>query len=420
MPNEFDSQRSNPYTGVLSVKIVLDQRETALIPAQDIVYLDFDEDIFSFCMQGQLIFYDQHGLLEYGFTGNEMISIVYGSKDIRELVFHIWRVENIIQTQNIGPTALKQIQLTFVDSAFYNMAVKKFSRSFPANTKYSDIMKHLFKNMIGWEDKDINIEPSLNKITEPWAMPYWTAGQSLNWLGNRAVGSISGKSGYLAYNNTKNTFSVNCYSLDWLLSNQNDIDKTDYIFESGEQDELNKILEWKLLGSNKSENRLRGGKYRGFKNSTKELITESYDYSKGIKNATLLGKKSLMPDISDTAAAEMCIPEKTAYNLKNVVYSDWIKRYVNQQKLVIFLLGNEKRYAGLQIQIKWPSVNKRTQIYHKTLEGKYLIQKITNIFDAGYIQKVILIKNAYQDSNSKDLLNATTKNTTGKQKGIII
>ena len=178
MANQFDSERQNPYSGILSVKLILDEREVALLAMEDIVYLDFKEDIFSYCLQGSLVFYDQYGLLEYGFTGNEMISIVYGTKETREIVFHIWQVNNIVSTQTVGATNTNQIQLMFVDASFYYTAIQKFSRSWPVNTKYSDVMKHLLQNMVGWETQNINIESSSNKLSESWVMPYCTVGQT--------------------------------------------------------------------------------------------------------------------------------------------------------------------------------------------------------------------------------------------------
>lgn len=417
--NKFDPKRQNPYSGILSVKIILDQREVAIIPTEDVVSIEFTEDILTFCLRGRLVFYDQYGLLEYGLTGDEMISIVYGTKELREVVFHVWNLERIIQTQNIGSAVVNQIQLNFVDSAFYNTAIKRFSRSWPADTKYSVIMNHLLQQMVGWSSNDINLETSSNKIDDPWIMPYWTVAESLLWLGNRAVGSTSGRTGYLIYNSTENTFNVNCRTIDFLLSIENKIDTKDYVFESDNPDDENKILEWYMHGGNKQDHRIRGGKYRGFNNSTKELITENYKYSDGISNNILLGRKSLMPDISDSNAEQFCIPEKSALKLKRVVYADWVKRYINQQKIVIYILGNEKRFAGMQINIKWPSMDRVTQMYHKGLQGKYLIQSIKHIFDAGYFQKITLIKNAHQDSSSKNLLNATTKNLTSKAKGIV-
>lgn len=423
----YDPKRKNPYTGTLTVKIVVDQRQVGIIDSQDIVDCYFVEDIFSFCLTGKLAFYDVYGLLERGpFTGNEMVSFVYGIEEDREIIFHIWKV-NVIQTSETNPTAENLIECYIVDSAFYKMMVTKFSRSFEAETKYTDVVKHLLQHMVGWRNKNIQMEPSKNTLPDNWVMPYWNVSQSINWLLKRAVGQESGTSGYLCYNNTYNHWSPNVRTLNWLFGEDNVIDDKDYIFEGNNPDTQNKIFEWWLSGIDKSTMKtVRGGKFRGFDKSSKKLIQQDWTFSSGVASTVLLGRKAILPDISDANSIQKMMGDTTLVELQNTSYNDWVKRYSLQNAMNIILLGNEKRYAGMQIQIRWPSMDQKHQKWQKQLEGKYLIKSITHSFigryksNVNYMQRIVLLKNGFQNSSSQVLLNATKMNVRSRSKKSIV
>ena len=132
MTSTLDSLRKNRRTGVLSVKFILDQREVGVIQSQQIVECYFIEDIFSNVLRGKLTFYDTEGMHEIApLTGHEMITLVYGIDETREISFHIWRVANVAQVSEVHSTTKNIIELYFVDSSFYNMTMPKYSRSFP-------------------------------------------------------------------------------------------------------------------------------------------------------------------------------------------------------------------------------------------------------------------------------------------------
>ena len=413
---QFDPSRSNRYTGNLSVKIVIDEREVGILDSQQIVECYFIEDIFKYNLSGKLTFYDTEGIYENApFTGNEMLVLVYGTDEIREITFHVWKVVNITQVSNVHSTTKNIIELFFVDTAFYNTMMRDFSRSFPKNTLHSDIVKHLLKNMVGFPDKDINIERSSSKILKDWVMPGWSVADSIGWLASRASGEKSGTSGYLCYNSTQETWKANFVTLNYLFSENNVIDANDFIFEGDSTTTPNKILEWWVNGTDKSTMRtVFGGRWHGIDTSKKELIKEELKFTDGLSKTVLLGKKSYFPDVSD-AACSCRITGDIRADLKNNFYNEWVKRYSLQNAVNILIEGNEKRYAGHQIRIMWPSINKTTQIYDKQKEGKYLIKSITHNFTGGgrninYMQRIVLLKNAFEDSNSSSLVKATRMN----------
>ena len=416
-----DPTRENYLKGSLTVKIVIDQRQVGILQADDIVDCYFIEDIFSSCLRGKITFYDAFGLLEHGpFIGEEMITLVYGLEEEREVAFHIWKVNRIIQAAETQATTESIIECYFVDTSFYHMTVPKYSRSYESGKKATDVVEHILKKMVGWESRQINIEDSKTTLENPIALPYWNCVESINWLLSYAEGSISRSSGYLCFANTNKTWSINVYTLNWLMSNNNDLDTTDYVFESPEEEtRFNKIYEWWIEGIDKSKmNVVRGSKFRGYNSSSKKLLTHEFDFTDGIEKTTILGRKALVSDISDVNSS-MNLADPSLKDLKNKVYDLWVKQYSKLNLVNVIVPGNEKRYAGMQIRIRWPSNNPDQQRYQKQLEGKYLIKSITHQFHGknrgsrNYMQKLVLIKNGYQDSASRSLYDAVKTSLTG-------
>lgn len=409
----LDRDRRKEFQELYSVIITLESGPVKL-DAKDIIELYFIEDIFSFCMTGKLIFNDVYGFFEVGpFTGNEQIVIEYGRDEDRQLIFDIWKVKDIKQASSSKPISENIIELYFVDPIFELYTLKTYSRGFTSNTKISDIAKHVFRYMLNLNDKYLNIEESLNKLTD-FCIPNWNPMNTISWLMKRAKGKISETSGYLCYNNTEEGFLLNFVTMNYLLGERNYLEKDNYFIE-GREYKRNKILEWWISGVDKNSMKmLRGGKWIGFDSSTKQPINTAYDYSDGIKNSTLLGRKSLFIDISDSTTNNFFIGENDSDLMDNIVYSDWSKRYNMQQIVNVVVKGYENRYAGQQITVEWPS-NEKIQKYNKMLKGKYLVKSITHMLSPRYgsepyLQRLVLIKNAYVDVDVKDILKATNFN----------
>jgi hypothetical protein len=421
MTTTKDPSRENPFTKTLSIQIVLDERDVFLIQSQHIRECFFIEDIFAKCITGKLTFTDVHGLFERGpLTGNELIHIIYGADETREMVFEIWKVINIIQASPTNSTDESLVELIFVDTSFYNMFVTKYSYSFSPETKYTDIAKYFLTNMVGWESNEINLEVGTNFSSEPIALPYWTVSESIDWILKRTRSQTTGKSGYLCYNNTEDGWRTNVRTLDFLFSDQNFIDSATFHFESGDENVQgkNKIWEWWMDGINKNAmEKARGGVWKGYDSKQRKFLTAQYTYADGIEDVIAMGKASLYADLSDPNSFHRLTGERTLEELELVAYNDWVKNYDVQQQVNIITPGNEKRYAGSQIEIEWPSIERHefdnTGVqFQKQMKGKYLVRSVIHSFagvqsgsNINYVQRLQLLKNAYQETDASSLLN---------------
>jgi hypothetical protein len=76
--------------------------------------------------------------------------------------------------------------------------------------------------------------------------------------------------------------------------------------------------------------------------------------------------------------------------------------------------GHEERYCAAMIEIQWPSAESVNNKFNKQLSGMYLIKSITHYFNGhnkpAYIQKMVLIKNGYEDCDLQTLVKSTKNN----------
>lgn len=419
--------------GTLAVTLVFEDR-LVQIDTEDIIDMYFIEDIFKFSMTGKLIFYDKYNFLELGpFTGSEQISVIYGINRDVHLIFDIWKVNEISMTQTMDSSSFSMIELFIVDPLFQQLNFRKYSRSWSGDVKSSYIVNDILKKMTtlgNINNPPINLEESEDKITN-FIMPYWSPQQSIMFLMERAVGSKSKNSGYLCYNNTYNyKMTTNFLTLDYLLNDEgSNIDPDIYRFRGRDISESNKILEWSISGNDKlATEYLRGGVSRGYNWETKTLHNREQKYSDLADKMVMLGNKTLFPDVSDTFSKQINYGESESDVIDNIFYSGWSRRYVLQNTVNLVLYGHEKRFAGQQIDIEWPSSVESTSSFsgfNKSWKGGYMIKSITHSFigsqvqKEAYLQKVVLIKNAYTDPE-EDILYKSSKIKTSNTSNTII
>jgi hypothetical protein len=127
-------------------------------------------------------------------------------------------------------------------------------------------MRDVLNNMVDFKagGRPLNIEQSKNKTD--FIIPYWTPQTAMRWLMRRAKGKQSDTSGYLCFNNTKETLSHNLVTMNYLLNDEwKSIDPVKYEFTKGEVSGENKILEWWINGIDRiSLPAVRGGIWRGY------------------------------------------------------------------------------------------------------------------------------------------------------------
>jgi hypothetical protein len=305
------------------------------------------------------------------------------------------------------------------------MTLNLFSRSFDAKLKHTDVIKHLLMNMVGWSVNKINILESSSEFEEPFVIPYWTIIDTMIYILNKAKYSANDY-GYLCYNNTKNGFSVNVLPLSYLLSESNVVDKIHYNLDDTKEQINNKIFDWWFEGIEHQDTKnYRRSIYLTHDIETKSMTKIDIKYDDFIKFNKILGKYTLF---DNTYGLEDKLT--TSYDIVNAVnidevynklHNDFTKRYNVQQVLNVIVYGNEKRYAGHQIIIDWPSIDKTSKSLSKIYEGVYLVKTITHDFvgnnkGMGYTQRMVLIKNGYQNPSTKFLKKAVISNISGGKK----
>ena len=412
---------ANEQEDLFSVILVLEMG-TVRIDNKDLIDCYFIEDIYSHSMVGKLVFNDVYGMWEAGpFTGHEKVYIVYGEeteKVTRE--FNIYKVNKISQLSNINISGDNTIDVTFTDNLFINLTKSRYSRSW-TDTKISDIIEHIAKNMLDVDDF-AQFESS-NETLPYFYMPYWTPLESINWLSKRASGSQSNTPGYLFYHNT---LGYNYVTLEKLLSTVLLLntgtsyfyeDEEKYFFETTDPSYRNKILGWKMYGLDSTGmNSIRGGHTLGYDFENKSLLDEGNTYVPMINNYTMLGRKTLFTDISNESMSYSMEGDNNIEALNNIYGNSFIKKYCLQQCLSITVRGSELRFAGAAIQIYWPSQT-TNEIYNSMYDGTYLIKSITHSFkpykNPAYRQKMVLIKNAFTDSIYPGLVKSAKPSTLG-------
>jgi hypothetical protein len=164
---------------------------------------------------------------------------------------------------------------------------------------------------------------------------------------------------------------------------------------------------------------IKGGRRLGYDFESKSLLDKSYTYKTAIEKYTVLGKKTLFPDYSDTETNIILEGDDDPTILLNMNNDDFIKRYSKQMALIINVEGHERRYAGMMIDVIWPSI-KKEHYFNKGMEGLFLVKSITHQFSSRstppYRQKMVLLKTGYTDSDSGLLMKSEKTNISTVQK----
>jgi hypothetical protein len=408
-----------------SVVIKLDALNVVNIDLKDIYRCFFQEDIYSFGTLGKITMFDRYGLKEYGpLTGDETVDIIYGESESGLVaktfsMVEIAKISGVTEAQ-AGHTSV--IEVYFTEVYFKNLTMKKFSKSWN-NAKASDIVTDIINNMLDINLSKTQIETS-DKPIPNFCMMYWTPADTIRWLSARAKGTQGRCNyGYLFFSNSKNY--INFITLDNILVNGY-IDPQIYMIETTDASYENKILSWQVYGVDQIGIReLGGGQLLGFDPKKKQFLgielDESFIYSKAVKQITTLGNSSLYDgNVVDNDSSKFnylyTLEGETDKNvLKNIFYNNFIRRYSLQNMVKAIVAGSSKRYAGMKININWPSMNPE-ELYSSMDSGAYLIKSIfhsfTPLYTPLYTQSLTLIKNGY-NSNKFNTTTGTSGGTLG-------
>jgi len=419
-----DTNRSQNASSFV-VKIVRPSSEPINIATSDVLNCYFIEDIYTYSIMGKITILDRAGAMEFlPITGEEEIAIIYGIGDTnQEMRFNIFSFGKVSQTTQVAGSATNVMEIYFTDPYFSNLTQRRFSRSW-VNTGISSIVEDITLNMVGRPELIVNLEET-QEVLPYFYMPYWTPLEAIMWLSKRASGIETGAAGYLYY---QTPIGVNYVTLEKLFQNKEvETDASGNVLSykpgaPGDLEYVNTIFGWEISPIDMSALiGIKGGHRLGYDFTTKTLIDNDYTYAEAVSKYTMLGKRTLYPDISDDTMKYILEGDSSSAILDNIYYDEFIKRYSKQFAIIVTVRGNEKRYAGMMVDLQWPSAVK-SEIMHKSLEGKYLVKSITHSFTGRshppYKQKMVLLKNAYTDSDSKTLLAATKKSLTIKTKKI--
>lgn len=409
-------------SGVFSALLITEQN-TLIIDATDIVELYFVEDIFKQSMVGKIKFIDRAGIQEFAaFSGAEKISIIYSiGRKTKNILFDIWKVGKISEMSAAKREQQSFIEITFVDPFYAAYTLKRYSRSF-SNQKISSIVRYILGTMMFMDDSnaEIDIEPTINSMS--FVMPYWTPRQALIYLLPRARSASQGEGGYLTYNNTDNTrtgIKANLRSMNSLFADaRKTLDPNTYVMDSKDSSNRNTILSWWMTGIDRNSNsKVKGMTFKGYDFTKKKLLSETMEYSTGIEKSILIGRNSLYGPVDDANGFIGVNAISNEDMLENFAYNNWVKRYSRQLVLNAIVEGTDDRFAGQMIEIEWPS-RLQQEVFNQSLRGKYLIKSITHSFGARnklpYVQRLVLLKNAYHNMQSEWLVPASNINVTNE------
>ncbi len=406
------------------------------IEFNSIEYLYIVEDLYSFCLTGKISFYDRIGISEFGpLNGSERLRIRFGNDggdgNYKTIIMNIQKVEKITRAKESRPASDDLIDLILVDEYYQRWHSTFWSKSW-VNTRISDIIRDISKNHLGIENF-ITFENTNEKI-EYFDSHMRSPAECINWLMNRASGSLSKQSGYLLYNGNNSesdSFGYSFVTLERLLQNTrwmkpyDDNGRAAYVFESNNPNYINKIISHKILNVDFTAIKsLSGGTLLGWDIKRKKLIRRDYTYQDAVGRYTILGKKTLFPIETviekNTDTIDGYSNEKI---LDNIWYGNWIKEYSNQQQIHLTVNGNTQRKVGGMIRVIWPShddgvssdsASYTKESFNKQLDGRFLIKSITHYFDKrlsyGWQQKLVCIKNGYTNSPNPNLIPAKKVN----------
>jgi hypothetical protein len=404
-----------PQESLFSVVMHL-ENASATIDNKDVYLLYFIEDIFSSCVAGKLEFSDPYGAFELGpITGNERITIIYGVGEEIERDFTIYKINRVDQQSTYERAGMQVFELFFVDDMFYALNYQIFSRSW-TDSKVSEIVADICTNFLGDPDFD-KFESSVETLDNFYS-PYWTPREAIKWLMRRASGSGSGQAGYLFYNNVKGS---NFVTVDDIL-NSRPIDDDAYVLKQSAEFTKNEIIYWSHLGIDTTSMRhVQGCTAKGYDSSTKTFVNNEHEYTDSISKHVLLGRFSIYPEIDNKLAIQNLDGNPDPFILGNINQYDFISRYNRQMLTQIVVPGRSKdRYCGGIIEIDWPSAVQSEKV-NKMMKGYYLIKSITHQWAADqsppYVQKMVLVKNAYTDADTVNvvpLVKATKTNQAGR------
>lgn len=405
---------TNDAQSIFSVTIV-GSTDTIIMDNDDVREIYFIEDIYSYLKTGCMLCRDTRALTEFlPIVGGETITIEYGSLEpggkeyvIKKFTFDMIKVSEVENTNEKHRHFLK---FFFIESPHKRLHMEHYSRSYMC-MKYTEIIADILDRHAGMPPgKFLQFEHCKEEI-HYFYTALKTPAQNVEWLANRGSGDNSGQPGFLLYSSTQDEGApYNFVTLELMLQQGMQMPPYagPYTIHAPNEYNINKII--KYVDGRIDKRALEKMMYYiglGYDIRRKRYLRNEYKYKEGLDKFTCLGDFSLFHEGTDAILS--CNQELTAEVeekeiMKNIYFGDWIKRYCLQHTVSVILEGHSQRYCGGMIEIVWPSAND-DEVFDKNMNGLFLVKSITHSFvpiqKPVYTQKMILIKNGYNDSDGK-------------------
>jgi len=392
--------------------VITGGKQDCVLDNNDIYHVRLFEDIYSYCKTIHIVTKDTKALHEMlPIVGDEKVVVSYESLlglsgySSKEFTFNVLKVN----VNNYKDKNRHVVEIFGVDSNHKKLHSWKHTRSYSdACYTYMDIARYILET-IG--------EIELGEFENcPETLQYFYNGlktpiQCAQWLSSRCTSVATGVPGYLFYSCTKDngTDLLNVVTLEKLLQQGPSMPPYDslYMVRSHNEYHINNIISYTINRPDKQNMRKLYGAYSlCWDIKRKKYIKVDLSYQEALTKFTCLGSKSLFAITDDTDLGEykphININEDDEEILKNIYYGDWIKRYALQQTIQCTLEGHSDRYAGGMIEIKWPSADDDIQV-DPNMVGLFLVKSITHqwtpLSKPVYLQKMVLIKNGYHESD---------------------
>ena len=274
---------------VVKLKVGDTESDELSFSVEDIIELNVVEDIYDFCMSGNITFYDRTGwteLIEH--VGGIYPLVIMWKNEDEEFVkkmFSIYHTEPIIEESQLE-TAITKQKWYFLEPTFSSFTTKRYSKSWGEEESASTIFEDIFKNFIGYESTSKFVyNETPNEKFDNFSMLNWTPAESIKWLKERCSGSSSKMAGYLFFNNS---LGSNFVTLPYLFEQEKAKNKREekntYVFGSS-NDNLNRIFGWWVDPPKKiDEQYLGGGISYGYDFDGKSIKEQRFLYTDFFKN----------------------------------------------------------------------------------------------------------------------------------------
>jgi hypothetical protein len=416
----FENQQNS-----IEISIDLESHTGKVVDFENMfIELEIIEDVTNFVITGSVIFADSISLKEFlPLIGGEKIRIKFRTGedfDWYEKEFIITKLANEEGKQGRS----KFIRFYFASEEILNSYMTRFSKSY-RNQAISGILNDVITSQLKTK-KDLNFETSSNSIN--FIIPYWTPNQTIKFLMNKGISSLTKDSGYLFFEN-KNGFNFVTISgifqtvpekdiIMHRIKNDNEQSLSAYVglVKYMTQIKTIDILQDVSLG-------VTGGSCYTFDYATKSFIKREMEWEKlNDRQGVSLGKNSLYVDgfinkdaqieeftgyINDRVFNNYDFPNSINDQTKVYLRNKNLYNILNNNSLIIGKAGDSELTCGVLVKTEQFSGEKND--YNEKMHGNYLVKAVRHKISttSGY-EQICLITKPFYNTDPNNITNVVS------------